>query len=164
MTGRNNDKKLPVHEFKIDETTNLITSCPKGIKPIRSSFKEKVYSAHFAKDRCTNCELRDICHIKFQKKSCVVRFNEKTLIASKTRSAIKIELKETTSMRAAIEGTNSAIKRGHGADDLKVRGLHKSTVVMGFKITAHNFKKFARHIISKIMPEPLKYTQGIFMP
>ncbi|MDK2879783.1 MAG: hypothetical protein PWR06_2499, partial [Thermoanaerobacteraceae bacterium] len=33
--------------------------------------------------------------------------------------------KENTSMRAAIEGTNSALKRGHELDKLKVRGMVK---------------------------------------
>ena len=48
---------------------------------------------------------------------------------------------ENTSKRAAIEGTVSAIKRGHGAQKLTVRGQIKSALVMGFKCIAHNFQQ-----------------------
>ncbi len=130
----------------------------------KNLFDAYVFSAHFDLDTCSNCELREVCRIKFQKKSCVVRFEEKTLIADQTRASIKIELQENTSQRAAIEGTNSALKRGHGADNIKVRGLYKSKVIMGLKFTALNFKKFARCITSQVEKIPSHPDYGIVIP
>ena len=53
-------------------------------------------------------------------------------------------------MRAGIEATNSALKRRHGMDRLRVRGLHKCQVVVGLKVTAQNFRRFCRYILEKI--------------
>ena len=44
-------------------------------------------------------------------------------------------------MRAGIEGTNSALKRRHGMNRLKVRGLVKSQVVVGFKVAGISTKQ-----------------------
>jgi hypothetical protein len=66
-------------------------------------------------------------------------------------------------MRAAIEGTNSALKRGHELDKLKVRGFVKCNMVVGFKVLAHNFKRFANYMIEqskKITPQDT----GISLP
>jgi len=49
-----------------------------------------------------------------------------------------------TSKRAAIEGTNSVLKRAYGIGKLAVRGINKSRAATGFKIIAHNIRQLER--------------------
>lgn len=77
---------------------------------------------------------------------------------------IKNNIKENTSKRAAIEGTNSALKRAHGIGKLRVRGLNKCNVVVGLKITAHNFKRFAKYILNKTKEITKPKYNGIPIP
>jgi len=51
---------------------------------------------------------------------------------------------ENTSKRAAIEGSNSAMKR-KGLAKLNVRGIAKCSVVSGLKAAAQNIKRFAKY-------------------
>ena len=52
--------------------------------------------------------------------------SQKALDTEEIRMKIKEERKESTSKRAAIEGTNSSLKRAHSAGKLKVRGIVKN--------------------------------------
>ena len=82
----------------------------------------------------------------FRKKDTVLRVSQKSLIAENTRLILmdKKERNESGSKRAAIEGTNSALKRAHGAGKLRVRGLVRCSLVMGLKTIAHNFHQIVR--------------------
>lgn len=77
----------------------------------------------------------------------VLRVSQMALIAEQAR--IKIEdrelRKEATSERAAIEGTNSTLKRVHSVGKLSVRGIIKSKLVVGAKLIAHNFRQLTRY-------------------
>jgi hypothetical protein len=112
---------------------------------------------------CDTCKHRKDCYCKRQKKDYVVRINLKAIESSKQRQKVEQDQKENTSMRAAIEVTNSALKRGHELDKLKVRGIVKCSIVVGFKVLAHNFKKFANYMIQK-SKELIPQDQGSSMP
>lgn len=148
MTGRKAPEKISVNEFDIDEN-NIIQSCPAGNKPVKSTFKNKYKAAiaHFALETCDNCKLREQCPVRRQKKAYALRVSEKSIIAQTNRLKLEANRKENISKRAAIEGTNSAIKRCHGADKLKVRGQHKCNVVIGLKVIAMNIKRVAKSLI-----------------
>lgn len=159
MTGKApNEEKLPVTSFEYDETTGEILSCPGKQKPEYSSIKNGQVVAHFNKNCCNGCLLRDKCGMKEQKKSNVVRFSQKSIEAATQRVTIKINIKENTSKRAGIEGTNSALKRGYGLGKLRVRGQSKCSVVTGLIITAHNFVKFAKHML-KIAKKTVEFSE-----
>lgn len=150
MTGRKeSNQKLPYSDFEIENKQKVI-SCPTGQKPYRTAYdeKEKILSAHFKRDVCDQCPQKESCRVKFQKKDTVLRVSQKVLNVEESRLKIKdLELrKEATSKRAAIEGTNSALKRAHGADKLSVRGINKCRLIMGAKIIAHNFRQLARYL------------------
>lgn len=49
--------------------------------------------------------------------------------------------RESASRRAAIEGTNSALKRSQGVGKLKVRGIVKCSMQIAFKVIGHNIKQ-----------------------
>lgn len=148
MTGRKTSiDKLPYSAFEI-ENNQKILRCPANHEPLRTDFndKGKVLSAHFNRETCEQCPHKEKCRVKFQKKTTVLRVSQKALIADETR--LKIEnkelRKEATSKRAAIEGTNSALKRAHGVGKLSVRGIIKSNLVVGAKLIAHNFRQLTR--------------------
>ena len=152
MSGTEPTKKLPVSEFDIDETTNVINKCPGGYIPTRAGVSKGQTSAHFPHEVCNNCEYNNQCYSKKQSKDCVVRITLKTVNVSRERDKMKADRKENTSKRAAIEGTNSALKRT-GLDKLNVRGKTKSTVVCGLKVTAQNIKRFIKHLQGGYKPK-----------
>lgn len=144
MTGTEPTKRIPVTEFDIDENTNEITKCPGGHVPTRAAVSGGQTTAHFPHGACANCEFREQCYSKTQVKNNVVRISLKTVKASNEREKIKEDQKENTSMRAGIEGTNSALKR-KGQDKLDVRGITKCRMVSGLKTAAQNIKRFIKY-------------------
>ncbi|MCL0077774.1 hypothetical protein M1N61_01760 [Peptococcaceae bacterium] len=85
LSGREPSKKLPVTEYQIDESTNIITKCPKGITPLHTSITKDQTLAHFPLKACENCEYRKKCHCKKQKKSYVVRISIKSIRSAQQR-------------------------------------------------------------------------------
>jgi len=163
MTGRKSTSdKLPLTDFTFNEG-HEIEECPAGNVPLRSDYSEKSKSTttHFEKSDCMNCPQKENCPVKPQKKSMVLRVSQKAILAAKTRKEIsKQEIRrENTSKRAAIEGTNSAIKRGQGANNLRVRGMIKCQLQIGLKVIGHNFKQFCRAI-----HKPKPKTKGVVCP
>ena len=152
MSGTQPNKKLPVTEFEIDLETNIIIRCPKGYVPTQAGVSNSQTSAHFPHEVCASCEFRDQCYSTRQKKDCVVRINLKAIKVSQLREVMKADRKENTSMRAGIEGSNSALKR-KGQDKLNVRGLVKSTMVSGMKVTAQNISRFIRFMKGGYKPK-----------
>jgi len=165
LNGTEPHKKLPITAYKIDETTNVITKCPKGVTPQHASIKNGQTVAHFPLEACSNCELRDQCHNKLQKRDSVVRINLKSVETARQRERVKSAKKENTSKRAAIEGTNSALKRGHGLEKLLVRGKNRCTAVAGYKVIAQNIRRFTKFMLGgyqKAYPKP--QCSGILVP
>lgn len=151
MSGTEPTKRLPVTDFDIDETTNVINKCPGGYIPSRAGVSSGQTSAHFPHEACANCKFWEQCYSKKQVKDCVVRISIKTVNVSRERQIMKVARKENTSKRAGIEGSNSALKRA-GLKKLNVRGRVKSTVVCGLKVTVQNIKRL------------IKYLQGGYKP
>jgi hypothetical protein len=164
MTGTKLRKKLPVSEFEIDPESNIIIKCPKGYTPTHAGVSNSQTSAHFPHEACASCEFRDKCYSKSQKKDCVVRITLNSIKVSQHREAMKADRKENTSMRAGIEGTNSALKR-KGQDKLNVRGKVKSTMVSGLKVTAQNIIRFIKYMQGGYKPKTQNIPQqGIAVP
>ena len=169
MTGKKvKNKKIPYTKFAIEEDYT-VTSCPMSNVPIDSKFKSKnkVIIAHFKHEYCEQCKLIDTCPIKRQKKSYVFRVELEAIENQKKREEIKTNRKENTSKRAAIESTNSELKRQHGIDHSRVRGLNKINMAAGLKITACNIKRMAKYIINKsrdIGKSGIPNLQGVVCP
>ena len=160
MTGRKTSSdKLPYSRFTIEDKKKIVL-CPANHSPLRTSFNEKsgVLSAHFQLEICLECPHKESCRVKFQKKDTVLYVTRKALTAEETRMKItdREERKESTSKRAAIEGTNSALKRAHHAGKLNVRGIVKCKLVLGAKIIAHNFRQLARVFKGDIRKKAIK--------
>ena len=141
MTGAAPKRNLPASEYETEPESCVIARCPAGHKPDRTSISKSQSVAHFPKATCEGCAMKDQCHVKIQKKSAVVRISLKSFEAAAVRASIINEKKENTSMRAAIEGSNSAMKR-KGLRKLAVRGISKSSVVCDLKAAAQNISRF----------------------
>ena len=161
MTGREPKFKLPVTAFEIDVETTIITKCPNNVAPLHTVVKDGQMVAHFPLDACRKCPLAGQCSAKEQKKDFVVRINKKAIAAAEQREKIENDRQQNTSVRAAIEGTNSALKRAHGLGKLRVRGQAKCTVVVGYKVIAHNFKMFARYMIEQVKNSSMPIPGGL---
>jgi hypothetical protein len=140
MTGTKQTTGLPISKFEIDDETNIIIRCPGGHTPTKAGISKSQTTAHFPHEACANCEHQDQCQSKEQKKNCVVRITLKAVVTNREREAIYENSIENTSMRAGIEGTNSALKR-KGQDKLEVRGKTKCALVSGIKVTVQNIKR-----------------------
>lgn len=149
MTGRSPSEKMAVTEFEINLETRIIDKCPEGYVPEAVTVTENQTVAHFPLAVCSNCKRREECHVKEQKKSYVARINHEANTAAKQRAKIQNDRQENISTRAAIEGTNSALKRRERLGKLRVRGQAKCTVVVGYKIIARNFRQFCRYMIEQ---------------
>jgi len=148
MTGKKTSAdKLPLSSFTFNERYEIET-CINGKRPTRSvgDFIKKVSSNHFSIEDCEGCPYYNICPVKNQKKNRVLRVGFKSIVAAQTREEInKKEIKyQNHSRRAAIEGTNSALKRGEDMNKLNVRGYIKSHMVCSYKVMARNIKQFIR--------------------
>lgn len=144
MSGTKPTKKIEVTAFAIDEQTQIIQKCPAGQVPTHAGVNNSQTCAHFASGTCDHCEYRDICHSTPQKKDWVVRISLNAVKVSRERADMKSCQKENTSKRAAIEGSNSALKR-KGQRKLPVRGQIKSLIYSAYKATAQNIKRFVRY-------------------
>ncbi len=158
MTGRKVDSdKLSLADFHIDEENYRVTACPAGHAPFRSGRAKRSGSimAHFDLAKCRACPDRNRCPVRFQKKSAVLRVTNKALLAARTRKQLEDRERrhEAVSKRAAIEGTNSALKRGYGAAKLAVRTRAKSQTVFGLKVMGHNFSQFVRGLMIRAKQE-----------
>lgn len=145
MSGTTPSKKLPVTAFEIDAETYVIRKCPMGYIPTKAGVSNSQTSAHFPHEACTGCELWDKCHSKTQGKDNVVRIPVKAVKAGMERINMEVEQKENTSLRAGIEGSNSALKRT-GLQKLNVRGKIKSRMVCGIMATGQNIKRFIKFL------------------
>ena len=122
MTGRKTKfPKLPLTSFEVENCKTII-SCPMGFTPIKSEYKKKkkLVVAEFDIEQCLKCPLKNICPVEIRKKKSLLREATKSLRAAKRRAEIESKeiRKMVVSKRAAIEGTNSSLKRSQGAGKL----------------------------------------------
>jgi len=143
-----NIKKAGRVALAFDVLYRAVKSIPED-RLFHAGVKKGQTVAHFPKEACAKCELKNQCYCKEQKKDYVVRVNLKSIEAAKQREKIECKCEENKSKRAAIEGTNSALKKGHGLSKLRVRGLVKCRVNVGLKVLAQNFKRFARYMLER---------------
>ena len=146
MTGENNASDgLRAADFEYDESGSRIIRCPNGQTPIRTRENKTQITARFDSAACAGCPMRDRCRGIQHKGFVTVNISKSSIKGAKIRAEIKGNTSENKSRRAAIEGTNSALKR-KGLDKLRVRGKVKCMVVCGLKTIAQNAKRLIRFL------------------
>jgi hypothetical protein len=129
--------------FEIEEHVGIIR-CPMGKEPSKTQIKNGKAQALFSHTDCMNCEYRDKCFAKKQKKGMKVDIELKRYEKDKRRDYMHTEaFKEKKNLRPAIEGTISAMKRT-GLDDIKVRGLVRVSMDVIFNAIGSNLKRLFR--------------------
>jgi hypothetical protein len=141
MTGSSaSEEKVPITAFEYDEETHEIFKCPMAKAPVSCSVYDNRVRAVFEKGTCDGCELKDLCLVKqLQNGTASITLKHSSIVAAETRQEIKLNGYALTSKRAAIEGTNSALKRKCGLGKLRVRGIEKCNYKVGLIVMAHNF-------------------------
>jgi hypothetical protein len=89
--------------------------------------------------------MRGRCRGKQHKGFVTVNIGKSAVEGVKRREEIKSNAAKNTSSRAAIEGTNSALKR-KGLAKLRVRSKVKCVIVCGLKAVAQNTKRLIRFL------------------
>jgi hypothetical protein len=154
MTGIDpHPEKLSLADFVIEG--DKITACPQGLASSLSycNMENGTITAHFDIEQCSKCPHYDNCPTRKGAKSAVVVITSKALLAAQIRKSIEEDQKVNTSKRAAIEGTNSALKRC-GANDIRVRTLIKTRMVVGLKVTSRNIRQLWRYFINDFRRNP----------
>jgi hypothetical protein len=173
MTGKASSK-IPLTDFNIEITDESATVCCPGGQdavPCYVNKKTQAITAHFDLEKCAQCPARLACPAKPMKNSAVLRITKKARLAANVRKELSDDKKrlESTSKRAAIEGTNSVLKRAQGADKLRVRTLLKSKVVIGFKVIGYNLRQLIRYTRNDFRRgykpnKPESEPQGVSLP
>jgi len=131
--------------FETSDDLKSVTSCPAGRTPLRVKYTKKkdAVVATFDKETCRACEMRAGCGVKRHKKGYTLTYTRSRMATALRREHEKTEaFKKTYAMRAAIEGTNSELKRAHGMGRLRVRGQPAVEFAVFMKITACNVKRY----------------------
>lgn len=174
LTGRQPAAdKIALTDFKI-ENRKKVLACPQGQTPTHIFYDEprgKII-AWFDPKICRECPKQKQCPVKIQKKKALLQFSRNALLAAETRKELAEgpSRQQYISKRATIEGTISAIKRGHGAAKLAVRGQVKCTLVMGLKCIAHNIQQLKKWFqikarkVKEISAKPKIPSQGVSVP
>jgi hypothetical protein len=137
-------------KFEIDEKEHLVKKCPSGHQPINSTFCNNSYRAHFNQKHCSNCSLRKDCSVVKQKKSYLFKVSETKLHRCQLIAKMGTsEYKDLARKRAGIEGIPSALRRRYKIDHLPVRGVIRSKVYLGFKISAINCKRLIKGLMNR---------------
>ena len=156
LVGRNvNEENIGFENFEIDEEKQIVTKCPMGHKPVKSTFKKGIYTAHFTKKTCDNCPNFPNCPLKSQKKGYFFQVTETKLHRAKLMAEMQTdEYKKIASKRAGVEGIPSVLRRRYDIDNLPVRGLVRSKIHLGFKISAINCKRLIKSRLDSYKDTP----------
>jgi hypothetical protein len=136
--------KLSYSSFTIDEDKNVVSRCPNNQEPIESYYDEKgkSYTAKFSKEQCRDCPHIEKCPMKEQKKDNIIRFSAKRYKTDLQREKMDAaEYVKLVNQRAGVEGIPSVFRRKYQVDTMPVRGLVRSKIWFGFKVSAYNIKK-----------------------
>jgi len=144
MTGSNTSDGFHSSDFEYDESGS-VSRCPNGQAPIKTGENKRQITARFGSAVCASCPVRDRCPGKQHKGFVTVGIYKSSIEGTKRRAQIARDVTENKSRRAAIEGTNSALKR-KGLRKLRVRGKAKCVVVCGLKAIAQNAKRLIRFL------------------
>lgn len=145
LTGPIPNKLEGLTGITIDAETNLIIQCLNLQQPIFSQYNDGIYQARYSKEQCANCPYKEQCPIIEQKKSNLLKVSEAKL--NRANLIIQMntkEYQEIANKRAGVEGIPSVLRRRYNVDHLPVRGLVRSKMWFGLKISAINFKRLLK--------------------
>ncbi len=144
---------FPQSEFTIDRENEQAT-CPQGhISASCSHEKSGEIQFTFSKADCASCPLRSKCTKGKGPRHLTVNKHSDTLRTRRDEQKQEVFKKEMHA-RAAIEGTISEGKRGHGLNRARYRGEVKMRLQALITGAAMNVKRFIRAVAAGLVPAP----------
>jgi len=153
MVGRHTlEENIGSENFNINEEAHTVDSCPAGNAPVKSSYVNGVYKAHFDKAVCEKCPNYSKCPLIKQKKLNLFMINEKAYHIAKVKAQMNTEeYRELVKKRSGVEGIPSVLRRRYDIDNLPVRKMIRAKIWFGLKIYAINFKRYIKKdIVPKV--------------
>lgn len=146
VCGPTNSPATRLKDFEFDESTQLVTCCPEGHKPIKVRRLKNRMTARFSKKHCSECQQRENCPVTPLKKGDYsLRYNEKHFrLALRRANEETPEFRNKYRWRAGIEATESHLKSDFGAGRLRVRGLPQVRFAVTLKALGLNIFRSAK--------------------
>lgn len=146
VCGPTNSPATRLKDFQFDESTQLVTRCLEGHKPIKVRRLKHRMTARFSKKHCSECQHRENCPVTPLKKGDYsLRYNEKHFrLALRRANEETPEFRNKYRWRAGIEATESHLKSDFGAGRLRVRGLPQVRFAVTLKALGLNIFRSAK--------------------
>jgi transposase len=146
-------KKHPdfqLDKFQVDVKRKKVT-CPKGHKSVRwyEDRKKRVYSFHFNKEDCQNCDRKKDCLSEKAKKRQIQIIYEHDYIRKRRKEQEKEKFKKEMAVRAQIEGTISELCRFHGLRYARYKGEKGRQLQYLLSATGLNVKRLLKALMAK---------------
>lgn len=141
-------------DFVFTEDGQRLIQCPAGYSPKSCNYTRQTGQCRlsFPRSRCENCPHRDRCNPRFFNKTSVLFLSKKSSDRAKSQRQMKTEeFKKLARIRNGVETIPSILRRKYLIDDMPVRGLLKTKLRFGLKLTAMNFRKLFIYLDS--LPE-----------
>lgn len=148
--GKKSVENNIISDFKIDEETHEVLSCPNNEAPISTNYNEEThkFSARFDKSKCENCPLKELCENAgiIKKRISSVSFTEESHNkATLEKKMGEEEYKRISNKRAGIEGTMSVLRRKYNVDKCPSKGKLRLKIKFGGAILSININKAIKY-------------------
>jgi len=155
VTLSQDEDKLNIDDFTVDESTEEVTCCPAGHAPLSSKHSKKSGQTRTVMpgSACSQCEFFGECPVRKAGDSYLLKHTAKQRRCAARRREEKTQaFRERYSRRSGIESTNSGLKRRTGLGRLRVRGRPAVFNAIYLKIAGWNILRAAacakmRHIV-----------------
>jgi hypothetical protein len=150
------DRAIRPDDFHVDPRPEEPAVCPAGhvsTAQMQSPTHAQHMEVTFGRLTCEECPLFHRCpaHLNPAGEGYVVTVDlVEANLKRRRRAEASGQFQERYAVRAGIEATNSELKRGHGLDDLRVRGRPRVELVVYLKALACNVKRMVRGLLSEI--------------
>jgi hypothetical protein len=146
VTLSQDEDKLNIDDFTIDESTEEVTCCPAGHVPLSSKNSKKSGQTRtvMPQSACSQCEFFGECPVRKAGDSYLLKHTAKQRRCAARRREEKTQaFRERYRLRAGIESTNSGLKRRTGLGRLRVRGRPAVFNAIYLKIAGWNILRAA---------------------
>jgi hypothetical protein len=146
VTLSQDEDKLNIDDFAVDESTEEVTCCPAGHAPLSSKHSKKSGQTRtvMPQSACGQCEFFGECPVRKNGDSYLLKHTAKQRrCAARRRDENTQAFKNRYSLRSGIESTNSGLKRRTGLGRLRVRGRPAVFNAIYLKIAGWNILRAA---------------------
>ena len=150
------DRAIRPDDFYVDPRPEEPAVCPAGhfsIAQAQSPAPAQHLEVTFDRSTCEPCPLFHRCPAQLNRAADGYVVTVDLVAANlehRRRAEANGQFQERYAVRAGIEATNSELKRGHGLDDLRVRGRPRVELAVYLKALACNLKRMVRAFLSEV--------------